>query len=580
MGKINLIKFFSKPTGRQKQYEALRAIFIEKMSYEKAAKKFGYTVNTLYTLVGKAKSGKLDLFPEPPLGPRKRKTTDNVQDKIIKYRKKDYLSTTDIHERLKEEGINISSRTVERILKDTGFEKLKRRTNKERCVTPKNKIIPEISENLDFNKLKPFRTDCPVAGVFLFLPYIIESGISDIIKKCELPESSVIGSMQACLSMLMLKLIGNERLGNMDSYDHEPGFGFFAGLNVLPKATYMGTYSCRTSEDMLLNFQEELLGIFMDSYSEFYGGDYINLDFHSIPHYGEDSNMEKIWCGSRNKSLKGANTVFAQDSKNNMIIYTRADILRKEEAEEVKKFIDYWKSIKVYDTTETLVFDCKFTKYAVLDEITNDGINFITLRRRSKKLIEDTLELPEEEWQKIKISIPKRKHTRVSVLENEVTLSDCKNIFRQIIVKDHGRAKPTFIITNNKNLSLTEILTVYARRWRIENKLKELVAFFNLNAISSPLMIRIHFDILWIFIADTLYHIFAKDLRRFENHDAKTIFRKFINIPGKVVYDGNKIQIKIRKRAHTPILKSVEKLSKPFNIPWLNNLEMEIIWTA
>jgi len=35
-------------------------------------------------------------------------------------------------------------------------------------------------------------------------------------------------------------------------------------------------------------------------------------------------------------------------------------------------------------------------------------------------------------------------------------------------------------------------------------------------------------------IADTLYHIFARDLRRFEKNLAPTIFKKFINFPGKV----------------------------------------------
>ena len=294
LSKIDLKKFFSEPTGRQKQYEALRAIFLEGMTYEKAAEKFGYKVNTLYTLAGNAKSGKFNLFPEMPLGPGKRRTPGDVQEKIIKYRKKDFFSTTDIQEKLRDQGINLSDRTIERILKDAGFEKLKRRTNKERGVTSKNKIIPEISGNLDFSKLKPFRVDCPIAGIFLFLPYIIESGILDIVKNCKLPESSVIGSVQASLSMLLLKLIGNERLGSMDSYDHEPALGIFAGLNILPKAAYMNTYSCRTSDYMLADFQEELLRKFMDSYPEFYSGNFINLDFHAIPHYGEDSNMEKV----------------------------------------------------------------------------------------------------------------------------------------------------------------------------------------------------------------------------------------------------------------------------------------------
>lgn len=578
---LNLKKYFSNPSGRQKQYEALRAIFLDEISYKEVAKKFGYTVSTLYTLAAKAKSGKLNLFPEVPIGPRKRSTPNNVVDKIIEYRKRDYLSTTDIHEKLKEQGIQITDRTVERILKDSGFGRLERRTNKERGVTSKKKTIPNFSENIDFEKLEKFSVDCPVAGVFLFLPYIIKSGILEIVNKCELPGSSVIGNTQACLSMLLLKLIGNERLGNMDNYDHEPGLGIFAGLNILPKTTYMNTYSCRTSEALLNNFQKEILKKFMSSYSEYYGGDYINLDFHSIPHYGEDNlNMERVWCGARNKTMKGANTVFAQDSKNNMILYTRADILRKEESVEIKKFIKYWKAVKGSDVEETLVFDCNFSKYTVLDEITDEKVKFITLRKRNKKLIEDTLSLPEKEWKKIKLAIPKRKYTRVSLHESIINLPACRNDFRQIIVKDHGREKPTFIITNNKDLSPKKILEVYAKRWRIENKLSELVAFFNLNALTSPLMIRIHFDVLWTFIADTFYHILAKDLRRFENHDSKTIFRKFINIPGKVVYDGVKFQIQMRKRAHTPIIKGIEKLNRPFKVPWLNNNEIEIIWTA
>jgi hypothetical protein len=36
-----------------------------------------------------------------------------------------------------------------------------------------------------------------------------------------------------------------------------------------------------------------------------------------------------------------------------------------------------------------------------------------------------------------------------------------------------------------------------------------------LNALSSPIMIRIHFDLLWTVVADTVYHLFAKDLLAF-----------------------------------------------------------------
>ena len=575
----DLAHYFNNPTTqRQKQYEAVRALVLGKQSVDAVAKKFGYKTSTIYSLLRDAKVGKIELFPVIRKGPQQKRTPPDVQDKIIVYRRQG-LSTNDIYLRLAKTGINISSRTVERVLKDAGFGKLKRRANTERGRTLKNKIIPERAEGLDFSELEPFKVDTPVAGVFFFIPYILETGILDIVKECKLPESSVIGSIQACLSMLFFKLIGSKRLSHLGLYDQEPGLGIFAGLNILPKPTYMSTYSCRCSEVQLMDLQNKIVSIFKEKYSEFYSGDFINLDFHSIPHYGAESEMERVWCGARGKAMKGANTIFATDGQSNAIVYTRADILRSEEAHEVKKFVDYWKRIKG-NVSETLVFDCKFTTYNVLDGLERDNVKFITLRKRYAGLVKETLELPEKEWKRVYVPIPKRKYKNVSVYESEIKLKGCENKFRQVVVKDHGRSKPTFILTNNRELPLEDILEVYAKRWRVENKLAELVAFFNLNALSSPIMIRIHFDILWTMIADTLYHRFAQDLRRFENNIAPTIFRKFINMPGQVVYDGNKFLVKIRKRAHTPILKGVEKLQTHFSVPWLDEKPMEIEWTA
>jgi transposase len=407
--KIDLLNFFDEPRSeRQRQYEAVRAFIKERLPAKDVAEKFAYKVTTVYSLVRDAQAGKLLLFPEVKKGPVHRKTTESVQEKIIYYRRQN-LSSPDIQKRLACEGITASTRTIERILKDEGFQRLKRRTYKELGITRKNKIIPDRSENLDFGSLEPFTSDCPVAGVFFFLPYIIDSGIIDIVKRCRLPESSAIGSMQACLSILLLKLIGNERLSHMDRYDQEPGLGIFAGLNVLPKSNYMSTYSCRTSQDMIEGFQSELISRFRTLYPQLYGSEVINLDFHSIPHFGEESEMEKVWCGSRGKAMKGACTVFAQDGTSNVIVYTRADILRKEEASEIRRFISYWKHIKG-DIHETLVFDCKFTKYEVLDELAQEGIKFITLRKRNQRLIDSTLALSKNEWKKIRLSIPKRKY--------------------------------------------------------------------------------------------------------------------------------------------------------------------------
>lgn len=165
------------------------------------------------------------------------------------------------------------------------------------------------------------------------------------------------------------------------------------------------------------------------------------------------------------------------------------------------------------------------------------------------------------------------------VHESEVALIEGEREFRQLIVKDHGRAEPTFVISNNQEIKRAALLKVYAKRWHIENKLAELVKFFSLNSLSSPIMTRIHFDLLWTVIADSLYHLFARDLPRFEKAGAPLIFNRFVDMPGQVHYDGEGINIRIRKRAATPILMGVKKLKTDIPVPWLDNRPLRIIWT-
>lgn len=577
---MKLINLFTKNLiPAQKQYEAIRAVAFGDGDLNDIVKRFGYKKQSLKTLINRVITGKHRVFPEVKKGPKKRSTSVESINLILNLRRKEKMSSRDIVRKLNNQSIDIGVRTVERILAEAGFSKLRRRTQEERGISKKGTTLPERAVHLDFSELEPFHIDCPSVGVFFFIPYIVESGILNIAKECKLPESSDIDVIRACLSMLLVKLIGCKRLSHIGAYDKEPGLGVFAGLNILPKPSYMNKYSCGCSETQLMDFQSKIISSFKKKYPDMYCSDFINLDFHSIPHFGDESEMEKVWCGAKGKTMKGANTIFAQDSQSKTIIYTRADILRNEEANEVKKFVAHWKNIKG-DMNETLVFDCKFTKYKILDELEKDHIKFITLRKRHKTLIEDTLNIPQEKWEKVYHSIPKRKFKNVSVYESDVKLTDCGKTFRQIAIKDHGRSKPTFIITNNTDLPLKQVLEVYAKRWRVENKLAELISFFNLNALSSPLMIRIHFDILWTIIADTLYHRFAQDLRRFEDILAPQIFRKFVDMPGQVVYDGLNFKIKIRKRAHTPVLKGAEKLQKPIRVPWLKGKTLEIIWTA
>lgn len=228
----DLKAFFNHPASpRQRQYEAIRAVVVDQLPVEQAAQRFGYAVTTLYSLLRDLKAGTLELFPPPVRGPAERHTPEPVRQRVVKYRHAQ-LSAAEISARLNEENYPISVRTVERILADAGFPKLPRRSRPQRGRTRRNQQLPERTPALAFETLQPFRIDCPVAGVFFFLPYVVEAGVMDIVRQCHLPTSTVVSAEQAALAMLVLKLIGTERLSPIAAYDHEPGLGVFAGLTV------------------------------------------------------------------------------------------------------------------------------------------------------------------------------------------------------------------------------------------------------------------------------------------------------------------------------------------------------------
>jgi hypothetical protein len=569
--------FLSPKSPKQRQYEALRAYVIEEVPASEAAGRFGFTTKSLYALTHDLRVGKLDIFPKRIKGPKQRRTTSYVRNLIVELRKR-HLSAADIKKRLEDENIVLGERTVERILEDSGSEKLKRRNAAQRGLSKKNTVLPHPAHNLDFDNLKPFRAECQVAGLFFFLPYIIESGLMEILDHLPLPQSNCIGKKQAFLSFLALKLMGGQRFYHVRQYDHDVGFGLFAGLNVLPKPTYMGTYSCLISADVCRALQKDIVTRLASWEPSSFSGSTINLDFHSIPHFGDESQMEKVWCGARNKAMKGANTFFAQDGETNVLLYANADVLRKDSKTEILNAVEYLEDIKGV-INQTLVFDSRLTTYKVLGELDQAHIKFITLRSRSKTLIEHTEAVRDDQWQKIKLPIPKRKKQKFLAHESEVYLKGCPHPFRQIIMKDHGRAQPTYVITNNRQLKLVDVLEVYARRWRIENKLDELIDFFNINALSSPIMVRIFFDILLSVVASFFFHRLAKDLPRFEKSLAPDIFRRFVDMPGTVRFDGEHFVLRIRKRAHTPILLGVDKLKEPFEVPWLDHRTIKIEFT-
>lgn len=573
------LDFFLNPkNARQKQYDVLRDYYLNNLRQKEASTKHGYTLSTFQTLVRDFKNYKIIFFPPVKKGPKKHKMPDATRDKIIALRKKNH-SIYEIKDFLKQDGFSWSLDSINRVLREDGFSKLPRRTQSELGLTKKQLLIPPIATQLDFDNLREYRFESQVGGIFYFIPYILKTDLYDLILNSSFPETSKLSKINSVFSLLALKLMGHERLSKIDAYSFDTGFGFFAGLNVPPKSSCSSTYSYCVDKNSTQLFLEDFISNMNTKYSQFYQGKTINLDFHSIPHYGEKSIMENNWVGSKHQSMKSASVFFAQDGESRMLLYENADISHEDASNEIMNFVNYWMRIKgIID--QTLVFDSKLTTYEKLEELDGIDVKFITLRRRGKNLIEEANNLSEAEWKKVDLKKEKRKYNKFKMYARDIVLPRTMLEVQQVIFKEHGRQQPTFLITNNFDVELETLALYYANRWLIENKLSEIIDFFNLNALSSPFMIRIYFDVALTVVADTLYKLLAQDLKRFENCTSKTIFSDFINCQCKGSLNDNDITVKMKKKKTTPLFKSNDVFQKSWDVPWLGNKRVHYDWMA
>lgn len=556
--------FFLEPSNTaQKQYEALRTYYVEKSKPQVIAEQFHFTLAYFKKLrfqftknVQSSHQNELFFIIKKP-GPKNRQTNTSIQEQVISFRKQNY-SILDIKAALNAKDIFISLDTINSILSDAGFAKLQRRNRFERISlnTPMT-IIPPITKKW-VPCIEKFSTEKGI-GPLLFLPLIEKLGIIDAIKKVGFPGTSIIDDISSILSFLALKLIGSQRSSHDVTWNMDRALGLFARLNVLPKNATLSSYSYRVTWEKNKRFLEELGKIFIDKKN---AENEFNLDFKSIPHWGDKSILDKHWSGSRNKSMKSILSLIVQDPSNGFLSYTHGGIKRKEQNECIFEFVDFWKG-STGVTPKMLIFDSKFTSYKCLNTLNEspDNIKFLTLRRRGKNLNQSITNIPEDEWQTILLK--NRKHQRIKTYEQKIKLRHYKEELRQIIVTDNGRKKPTFLITNDFVLSTKEIIKKYARRWLIEQEISEQIMFFHLNNPSSSIVVKVDFDLTLTLLAHNIYKMLSNKLPGFENCLVPTVYRNFIENGGEIEIDSTTVNIKLKKKTHLPIL---------FELPWMKQI--------
>jgi hypothetical protein len=566
--------FFLKPSHPlQRRYEALRAHLVERLPAEEVARRFGYTPHSVEVLASRLRNDQLPpFFRDIPHGRKDRPVAGPLREAILELREQ-RLSILDISERLKAEGRPVSFHTVWLMLRDAGIGRLPKRSAAERASPPK--LRPPVADVSGYVPTTGCKVQCRTPFVLLFAPLLARLEFDSLVRKAGYPGTSMVPSPSYLRSLLALKLLFRPRKNHVMPIADDEGFGLFAGLNVLPKTTALSDYSYRVGPKP---HRALLRGIVKErDVMGAYPGLSFNLDFHAIRHYGdvENSALEKDYVPRRSQSVAAVVASFAQEFGSRELVYSNANLLKREKKDEVLQFVDFWRGT-TGKLPEELVFDAHMTTHEGLAELERKGIKFITLRERRQPEVQRVIAEPTERWKRVSLDVENRKWKTPRVLDEKVELSDYPGRIRQIAALDLGREEPTFILTNEMRRGPAALLTRYARRALIENSLGEQVSFFHVDALSSSVRIKVDLDVVLSVVASGCYRWLARQLKGFENATARTLWESFLDRPGTVRLTKDHVVLCVRRFSRAPALLESMVSHDSTPIPWLGDRTVRV----
>ena len=166
-----------------------------------------------------------------------------------------------------------------------------------------------------------------------------------------------------------------------------------------------------------------------------------NLDFHSVPFFGDDPIIENHYLSMRSRSQPSVLTFLAPDAEGRAFCYSNANLRKGEAADEVLRFVEFWER-NLGKPPRHLVFD---------------------------------------------LDVPTRKYQSPRVFEQNIVLAG--HHLRQLFIMDLGHEEPTILISNDRKAPLVALITRYAQRMRGYSDAQARVIFRDLIDIPADVEI-------------------------------------------------------------------------------------------
>jgi hypothetical protein len=515
----------------------------------------------LLSVVRDFRAGGRDFFVSGRPGPKTAPGKDAARPRIIELRAAGH-SIDEIAAALAAEGTPLNRTGIAEVIAEQGLPRMWRRPDAERGGPARE--VQARAEAADFAAL-PARAETRLAGLFLAIPDLIALGVPEMVAAAGYPSTPKIPALSYVLSLLALKLTSTRRVSHVYDIAADPGAALLAGLTALPKATALTTYSYRLEHPRQAAFLAAL-----DKAAIAAGlasGEALNLDFHAVMHWGEDPALEKHYVPRRSQRTRSVLTFFAEDAGTHTLLYANADLSKASQNREVIAFADHWKAVTGSDPT-LLIFDSKLTTQAVLAELDDRKIGFITLRARHPAITKALAALPASAWKPMTLGRAGNTTRRIRVHDDPAAaLSAYPRPIRQLAVTGLGHDQPTLLITNRPALPARQVIQSYARRMNIEQRLAEAIQSFGLDALAGAVPLNVDLDVVLSVLAHTVCAALRRRLPGYATATPDTLQRRFLNTGGIIENDRGQTTIRLTRRTYSPVLRQAS-LPDTITVPW------------
>ena len=400
--------------------------------------------------------------------------------------------------------------------------------------------------------------------------------LDQLVERAGYPGSAMVPAPAALLSLLALKLLDKERRSHVNDFSFDEALGLFAGLNVLPKKSFLTEYSYRSDRPqqraLLAGWVAGLSGLLFERAQTF------SLDFHPIPYRGEAAGLERHYIPLSGKASPSVLSFFALEDDSRVLCYANANLTRAEQPGEVLRFVEFWHELTGSDPA-WLYFDSKVTTYPQLCRLNQRGIWFVTIRRRGTAVVRRLRQLPASAWHKAVIDTPRRFHQHIRYVEESVRLPGYQGTVRQVAVDGLGKEQPTLLLANHTEETARNLVIRYAGRNRVEDGLGQCVNFFHLDCLASEVRLNVDLDAALTVLAQGCYRWLGKQLKGFEKAAPKQLYRRFVETAGSVEVEADRVVVRFDRRSHNPILREAALDRDAPGIPWLHGRKICFIYS-